>query len=172
MVRGAWVVATIGALASWAGAQTFLGALGERGFYITDSAGTVGDARAVAQSMGPGYCLASLHSDAEQAFVSSIVQPYFKVWLGLNDEAQEGLFVWEDGSPLDYTFWGVGQPNNTDNRDWVYLDATDGGAWKTTVSEGVEFVVPIQGLIAGPVPELGTMAAWAAGLGALALRRR
>lgn len=33
-------------------------------------------------------------------------------WIGANDLLLEGRFVWEDGTPLNYTNWGKGQPDN------------------------------------------------------------
>ncbi|XP_046546491.1 perlucin-like [Haliotis rubra] len=33
-------------------------------------------------------------------------------WLGATDLIKEGKFVWEGGSPLNYTNWRPGQPNN------------------------------------------------------------
>ncbi|XP_078687663.1 collectin-10-like [Branchiostoma floridae x Branchiostoma belcheri] len=33
-------------------------------------------------------------------------------WLGLSDEREEGVFKWEDGTPLgSYTQWGPGEPH-------------------------------------------------------------
>ncbi len=38
-------------------------------------------------------------------------------WIGLNDRASEGRFVWLDGTPLSYTDWDTGQPDNAPNTD-------------------------------------------------------
>ena len=33
-------------------------------------------------------------------------------WIGLNDQFQEKRLSWTDGSPVDYTWWAPGEPNN------------------------------------------------------------
>uniref|UniRef100_A0A3Q3ME95 C-type lectin domain-containing protein n=1 Tax=Mastacembelus armatus TaxID=205130 RepID=A0A3Q3ME95_9TELE len=37
-------------------------------------------------------------------------------WIGLNDRVTEG-YSWSDGSPLSYTNWGHGEPNNHEGRE-------------------------------------------------------
>ena len=34
------------------------------------------------------------------------------LWIGLNDFAQEGTFVWSNGDPVTYTNWYPGEPND------------------------------------------------------------
>ena len=34
------------------------------------------------------------------------------IWIGFNDEAQEGNFVWYDQAPITYTNWAANEPNN------------------------------------------------------------
>lgn len=34
------------------------------------------------------------------------------LWIGLNDVAKEGSFVWSSGEPVNFTFWANGEPNN------------------------------------------------------------
>ncbi len=47
-------------------------------------------------------------------------------WIGLNDQLQEGLYEWVDGTPFVYSNWQVGQPNNFQGQDCVELDTTAG----------------------------------------------
>ena len=35
------------------------------------------------------------------------------IWIGFNDEEEEGNFVWYDQAPVTYTNWAPGEPNNT-----------------------------------------------------------
>ena len=34
------------------------------------------------------------------------------LWIGYNDRANEGIWVWTDGSPSGFTHWWAGEPNN------------------------------------------------------------
>ncbi|KAI8511499.1 hypothetical protein Bbelb_105990 [Branchiostoma belcheri] len=45
-------------------------------------------------------------------------QPY---WIGLHDTGAEGIFIWVDGTPLTYTSWNYGEPNNNGEEDCVQL---------------------------------------------------
>ena len=40
-------------------------------------------------------------------------------WLGGTDEGHEGVWLWEDGSPIVFTFWAASQPDNGKER-WPY----------------------------------------------------
>jgi Lectin C-type domain len=68
-------------------------------------------ARAYAHSLG-GY-LVAINNNDEQFFIASnyagLQQP---LWLGLNDAANEGVFVWDSGEPVNYTVWCNTEPNN------------------------------------------------------------
>jgi hypothetical protein len=63
-----------------------------------------------------GARLATIHSqtDNDEIWASTMGTSH---WLGLNDIANEGQWVWEDGSPLDFTRWQGGQPNDFDGED-------------------------------------------------------
>ena len=43
------------------------------------------------------------------------------IWIGFNDELVEGSFVWYDQSPITYTNWAPGEPNNSGNEDYVQI---------------------------------------------------
>jgi hypothetical protein len=72
-------------------------------------------ARAVCRALGPGADLAWLTSNAEAtaahlALAASV--PGVDVWLGLNDQATEGLYTWPTGAVPLFTKWAPGQPDN------------------------------------------------------------
>ena len=68
------------------------------------------DAESYCQSWSDGAHLASIHSAEEQKFVQTNFPEY--IWLGGNDKAKEGTWVWSDGTPWDYSDWHSGQPDN------------------------------------------------------------
>ncbi len=70
------------------------------------------EAELVAEQAGGN--LATIGGAAEQAWVQTALGAYssWRYWIGLNDIANEGQFVWVNGEPLGYTNWVAGQPNN------------------------------------------------------------
>ncbi|WP_375758978.1 C-type lectin domain-containing protein [Corallococcus exercitus] len=64
-----------------------------------------------------GYKLVTINDAAEDAFLASHVQSlevsgnYGYWWMGLNDLAIEGSFIW-DGPASSYTNWKPGQPDD------------------------------------------------------------
>ena len=60
-----------------------------------------------------GSNLVTIHSEEEQDFVWSIIPVNVDIWMGGNDIATEGDWVWEDGKPWGvYTKWHPGEPND------------------------------------------------------------
>ena len=45
----------------------------------------------------------------------------------MNDLAKEGVYVWDDGSPVTHTRFTLGEPNNANNEDCMALLWVDGG---------------------------------------------
>lgn len=68
--------------------------------------------------------MGSLRNDAaEESWVVSTFASYLPVWIGLNDQAPEGTFVWVSGEPVTYLHWrNSGEPNGGTNENHVYLD--------------------------------------------------
>jgi hypothetical protein len=72
-------------------------------------------AEAVGRSLG-GHLVTI--NDAEEnawiisAFSNLTTQTSFGLWIGLNDAAEEGNFVWADGDPAGYRNWLAGEPNS------------------------------------------------------------
>ncbi|XP_052024416.1 low affinity immunoglobulin epsilon Fc receptor isoform X3 [Apodemus sylvaticus] len=58
-----------------------------------------------------GGRLVSIHSQKEQDFLMQHSNKEDS-WIGLQDLNMEGEFVWTDGSPLSYSNWNPGEPNN------------------------------------------------------------
>lgn len=51
-------------------------------------------------------------------------------FIGLTDEGKEGHWKWVDGSPVTYTNWAPGQPNNKKGKEhYAQFDGTYEGTW-------------------------------------------
>ena len=74
-----------------------------------------------AQSIGSDIHLASIHSQAENNYMASLITAHQHMWIGLNDVASEGDYVWVDGTPFDFVNWASGEPNNSNNEDYVQM---------------------------------------------------
>jgi len=116
------------------------------------------DAEAEAVSLG-GH-LATIRDGAEQEWVKSTFRPLAgvadpRLWIGLNDAADEDLFVWASGEAVTFTEWAAGEPSNSGGvENYVVIRrASSGapdGAWND-VSNGTDAygVVEIVPKIAG-----------------------
>lgn len=74
--------------------------------------------------------LAMPKTESENNFITNIVLQYdcTGVWLGATDESSEGKWMWVDGTPVIYTNWVVGEPNNLSNTEHyleLYAASTD-----------------------------------------------
>ena len=67
------------------------------------------DAKAACAAMSAhlAYLEDATTDAAAEAFVGSA-----NTFIGLTDLATEGTFVWDDGTPLGYSNWHTGEPNN------------------------------------------------------------
>ncbi len=129
-------------------------------YMVTDQTMTWTDADTLATSLG-GY-LATVQSAAENDFLRDNFFPDNVpgntsqiFWIGLNDAANEGTFVWSNGEPVGYTNFEPGEPNNytggaigtPDGEDyvainWYYGNAVGGavyGSWNDTPNAGTTF---------------------------------
>ena len=83
---------------------------------------------AVAQCEAWAGHLVSIADPDENAHVRSLITG--RVWLGLSDVANEDMWLWEDGTPLDYINWADGQPNDFDlGEDCVAFIAAADARW-------------------------------------------
>jgi len=78
--------------------------------------------------------LASVRDLDENAFLKEHMGAY-NTWIGLNDLAQEGHYVWTDGTSTSFYLWAPGQPNNSDNQDCIDIWDTAVGEWNDAKCE-------------------------------------
>ena len=110
----------------------------------TLASGSWTEAQAEAVAMGGN--LATVNSAEENAFLwTTIAKPNlatspFGIWIGLNDVAEEGTWVWASGEPVTYTNWASAQPDNWQNEDWVHFWGTTEGAWNDLRDTSVDGV--------------------------------
>lgn len=90
---------------------------------------TWSDAKTYCQNLG-SY-LVTAHSQAENDFASSLLPAgVTQAWMGGNDIASNGVWVWEDGKPWGvYTAWNPGEPNNSGGIEHCAQFYVKGGLW-------------------------------------------
>ena len=90
-------------------------------FLLSDSTWTEAEAKAVEL----GGHLVTVNDAAENNWVFDTFSFFGgsnrHLWIGLNDAAQEGTFVWSSGEPIGYTDWYPGEPNNYNNDDYAHI---------------------------------------------------
>ena len=109
-----------------AGCVELVGCVSECSMYFLNQQSLSGsDAQAFAQNLGAN--LVSIQTQGENdCIVGSLVNLGLNsvsdvIWIGLNDELTEGTFVWYDQSPVNYTNWAPGEPNNAGDEDCVQI---------------------------------------------------
>jgi len=134
-----------------------------------------GDAAAFASTVSvPGFhngYLATVHSDAENAVITSLLTA--PAWLGGYQPPGEldpnANWQWVTGEPWTYTNWYPGQPNdNLGPGSEQYLVIYTNGYWHDyPEATRPSFVVELN-----PVPDPASIVGLGAGLAGLFLRRR
>ena len=119
-------------------------------FYTTSYSTSWTGAEAFAQALG-GH-LVTVNDSAEQSWIVS--QYGYNRWIGFNDIAEEGTWVWSSGDPVDYTHWYSGYPNGSGDGAYIYRYGNNG--WMD--SDGsFSGIVELE----TDLPDLGTAGSWA-----------
>ena len=100
-------------------------------YFLNPQSMTGSQAQSFAQTLGAN--LVSVQSQEENdCILSSLISLGFTsnqdvIWIGLSDEVTEGDFVWYDQSPVTYTNWAAGEPNQSGDEDCVQIYTN--GTW-------------------------------------------
>ena len=84
---------------------------------------------AQAQAAAEGGYLVTINDETEQKWLQAVFggQPS---WIGLNDIAEEGHWVWDNGEPVTYTNWALQEPDDTSIGDEDYVIFGPSGKWE------------------------------------------
>ncbi len=95
---------------------------------------------AEASCKAKGGTMLSIHSQAVQDWASTTAFGINDAewWIGLDDLDVEGTFTWSDGTPLDFTAWNDGEPNNAGEEDCANLPPWTGGRWNDLPCDHVQ----------------------------------
>lgn len=89
-------------------------------------------ADAEAHCASTGRHLARIDDDAQSAALAALAKARAsdRWWIGLSDRAREGHAAWADGSPVDFTRWSKGQPDDAScGEDCTALKPKSDGTW-------------------------------------------
>jgi len=119
----------------------FMGQLGGSKYFCSLSPSTWSDANNHAQSLG-GH-LAIIEDAQENAYLANILTIQ-SAFIGCSDGVVEGDFIWTDGTPLTYTNWYPGQPNNYQNYQ-DYCEMLSNGQWNDQYNHvKLEYIIEIK----------------------------
>jgi hypothetical protein len=118
-------------------------------FRLSNSNWTAAEAAAIAL----GGHLVTINDSDENNFVLNTftnAPGSGRVWLGFNDAAAEGTFVWVSGEAPAYTNWDGGEPNNAGNEDYA-AQYSGNGRWFDAQDVANPFGIgPVYGVVEAP----------------------
>uniref|UniRef100_A0A3P9L175 C-type lectin domain-containing protein n=1 Tax=Oryzias latipes TaxID=8090 RepID=A0A3P9L175_ORYLA len=82
-------------------------------YFLSEESKTWDEAREFCRARGAD--LVVINTEEENEFISALKKQ--QVWIGLTDRDLEGTWKSVDGSSLNLTFWGSGQPDDYDAEE-------------------------------------------------------
>ncbi|XP_061881964.1 type-2 ice-structuring protein-like isoform X1 [Entelurus aequoreus] len=80
------------------------------------------------QAMGAN--LASVHNFSEVDLIHRMAGSQTPVWIGGSSCQEKNMWLWSDGTELDYTYWCPGHPEPDSNGCCLYISPKDGKCWE------------------------------------------
>lgn len=105
-------------------------------YFFSSVTRTWADAQRSCAELGMG--LMTINDSVEDQWLRA-QQPSGSWWLGYNDRAVEGTWVWSDGAST-YSNWLPGEPNNVNNEDCATTHASQFGWNDVPCTAGYRFV--------------------------------
>ncbi|XP_054636827.1 type-2 ice-structuring protein-like [Dunckerocampus dactyliophorus] len=102
--------------------------LGERCFRFVPKHMIWTTAQAHCQSMGAN--LASIHNVIEVELIHRMAGNDTAVWTGGSSCQQKNVWLWCDGTTLDFTYWCPGHPKEDPESCCLYISPKDGKCWE------------------------------------------
>lgn len=109
-------------------------------YYRSTGSMTWTDARQACLNMG-GHLVTST-SLAENNFLFNL---WPNGWIGLTDEVIEGQWRWVTGEPFSWSNWNGGEPNNSNNED--YIQFVGGGKWNDLPNVSLPYVLEFEYIV-------------------------
>lgn len=76
-----------------------------------------------------GLTIVDVHSQEDTNVILSTINGRGDAWIGFTDGHDEGNFKWENNSPVDYTNWNGGEPNNHNGNEHCTEARQHDGKW-------------------------------------------
>ena len=102
------------------------------GYFFCEQTVVWAEAVAACPEIREGYDLLSINDDSEDIW---IYEQFIEIdaeqrwWISLNDQDEEGIFLWGNGDVPKYTNWGTAEPNDSGGEDCAELNRFYDETW-------------------------------------------